>query len=101
MHAHVVVAAGPRIHPRLVEELLRADDGRLPIAEVCRRVGARADEAGLTRPSYECVRSLVHFARELRATREPSELRRIWNASVRGGYLIALDQIVRAIGDRP
>jgi hypothetical protein len=96
----VVVAAAPRIHPRLVEELLRVDDGKVPIAEVCRRVGARADEEGLTRPSYECVRTLVHFARELQSTADPGELRRIWNASVRGGYLIALDELVRAAIDR-
>lgn len=95
-----MVTAGPRIHALLVEELLRADDGKVPIAEVCRRVGARADEAGLTRPSYECVRTLVHLARELRSTTGPGELRQIWNASVRGGYMIALDDLVRAVADR-
>lgn len=96
-----MVASGPRVHPLLVEELLRADDGRRPIAEVCRLVGARADREGLTRPSYECVRALVHLARGLRSTADPGELRQIWNASVRGSYLIALDGLVRAVLDRP
>jgi hypothetical protein len=95
-----MVAAGPRIHPLLVKELRRADDGKVPIAEVCRRVGACADARGLTRPSYECIRTLVHLHRGLRSG-EPGELRRAWNASVRGGYLIGLDELVRAAVDRP
>jgi len=95
-----MVAAGARIHPLLVQELLRADDGTAPIADVCRRVGACADEQGLTRPSHECVRTLVRLHRRLRSS-EPGELRRAWNASVRGGYLIALDELVRAAVDRP
>jgi hypothetical protein len=95
-----MVVAGPRIHRLLVEELLRADDGKVPIAEICRRVGARADERGLTRPSYECVRTLVHLSRELRSTAEPGELRQIWNIGVRGGYMIALDDLLRAVADR-
>jgi hypothetical protein len=94
-----MVTSGPRVHARLVEELLRADDGNWPIAEICRRVGACADEQGLTRPSYECVRSLVHLAREVRTTSEPGELRKIWNAGVRGGYMIAFDDLVRAALD--
>ena len=62
-----MVAAGPRISRTLVEELLRVDDGRLPIAEVCRRVGTFAAARGLTQPSYESVRELVHLARAIRA----------------------------------
>jgi hypothetical protein len=38
----------------------------LPIAEVCRRVGAEADRLGLTRPSYERIRVLVHETRRVR-----------------------------------
>jgi hypothetical protein len=34
------------------------------VAEICRAVGARADELGTARPSYERVRMLVHRARE-------------------------------------
>jgi len=96
-----MVAAGPRIHPLLVNELLRVDDGKVPIAEVCRRVGACAELKGLTRPSYERIRTLVHLHRQLRATVEPGELRRAWNASVRGGYMVAFDELVRAVVDRP
>jgi hypothetical protein len=39
---------------------------RVPIAEVSRRVGAEADRLGLTRPSYQRVRELVHVSRRLR-----------------------------------
>jgi hypothetical protein len=47
----------------LVAELLRLDDGKLPIAELNRRLGAAAEALGLQRPSYECVRVLVHEQR--------------------------------------
>jgi hypothetical protein len=56
----------PRIRPRLLDALVRLDDERFPIAETCRRVGAEADRLGLTRPSYQRVRVLVHEARRLR-----------------------------------
>jgi hypothetical protein len=97
-----VVAAAPRIHPRLVERLVRLDDAARPIAELNRDLGAFAEAQGLTRPSYETVRELVHVTRSLRRAAGPSELREIWNASVRGGYMIAFDQLVRAVfGDAP
>jgi hypothetical protein len=67
--------------PRLVAELDRIDDGRLPIAEVNRRLGRAADRLGLPRPSYERVRVLVH---ELRATqRRPSTLELVVGISMR------------------
>jgi hypothetical protein len=46
------------------------DDGRLPIAELRRRVGTEAERLGLARPSYERVRILAHEnrARRGRAT---------------------------------
>lgn len=97
-----MVAAAPRIHSSLVERLARIDDGTRPIAELNRELGAFAEARGLTRPSYECVRELVHLTRSLRRARRPSELREIWDASVRGGYMIAFDQLVRAVfGDPP
>src|SRR5438105_11884610 len=34
----------------------------LPVAEICRRVGAAAAAAGLRRPSYEAVRQAVRAA---------------------------------------
>jgi hypothetical protein len=42
----------------------------------------------------------VHLSRELRSTAEPGELRQIWNVAVRGAYMIALDDLVRALADR-
>jgi hypothetical protein len=64
---------------------------------VNRELGVIAEESGLPRPSYETVRALVHLSRSLHASKRPSELREIWNASVRGGYVIAFDQIVRLL----
>jgi hypothetical protein len=61
--------AAPRITPRLEAAIARADDPFVPIAEVCRRAGAAAEELGLPRPSYESVRAYVHRARRRR--REP------------------------------
>jgi hypothetical protein len=59
-----MAASAPRIHPRLVEGIVRLSRSKLPIAEINRRVGALAAEHGLPRPSYERVRLLVHNARE-------------------------------------
>jgi hypothetical protein len=60
----------PRIGPRLLAAIVRLDDKKVPIAETCRRVGAEAELLGLTRPSYQRVRELVHEARRLR--RDPT-----------------------------
>ena len=51
--------------PRLLDEVDRLSEQRLPIAEINRRVGAKAQSLELTKPSYERVRQLVHEAREL------------------------------------
>ena len=56
----------PRISPRLVDALERIDDDRVPIAETYRKLAAEADRQGLTRPSYERVRELVHGSRRRR-----------------------------------
>jgi hypothetical protein len=56
----------PRISPRLLEAIVRFDSTSVPIAETCRRVGSEADRLGLTRPSYQRVRVLVHRSRMLR-----------------------------------
>jgi hypothetical protein len=55
--------AAPRLSPRLLLAIERFDDGRLPIAEIGRRVGAEAERLGLTRPSYSRVRTLVQAQR--------------------------------------
>jgi hypothetical protein len=63
----------PRLSPRLLEAIVELDDRSLPIAEVSRRVGRRAVELGLPRPSYGHVRRLV---RELRAQQDEARERR-------------------------
>jgi hypothetical protein len=90
-----VVAAGPRIPRRLVDALVRLDDGTMPIAELCRRVGAEADAAGLTRPSYERVRELVQLARACRPQPlGPSTLQILWEGGGgMRGYGDAMHQI--------
>jgi hypothetical protein len=50
----------PRIGPTLLAGIERLDDDSLPIAEVNRRVGTLASHIGLTRPSYEQIRVLIH-----------------------------------------
>jgi hypothetical protein len=61
-----VPKAAPRIDSRLLAAIERLDDKRLPIAETNRKVGAVADAIGLTRPSYEQVRSLTRRLRSRR-----------------------------------
>lgn len=65
-------ALAPRIRRELVEALVRFDKPGRPIAETCRRVGDEADRLGLTRPSYQRVRELVHDARRIRRRQGPS-----------------------------
>ncbi|HET8605986.1 MAG TPA: hypothetical protein VFL66_03045 [Gaiellaceae bacterium] len=58
-----MVACSPRISPLLLVALERLDDPSVPIAETARRLGREADRLGLTRPSYDRVRELVHERR--------------------------------------
>jgi hypothetical protein len=90
-----MVRSGPRIDPRLVVAIARLDDGTIPIAEVCRRIGSEAESAGLSRPSYERIRELVHVSRAVRAQRlGPSALQLIWEGGGgMRGYSDTLDQI--------
>jgi hypothetical protein len=59
-----MVPSAPRLHPRLVNEIVRLSKSRLTAAQITRRVGTKAADDGLSRPSYERVRLLVHEARE-------------------------------------
>jgi hypothetical protein len=61
-----VIPMAPRISRRLVEAIVRFDDRSRPIAETYRRVGQEAELLGLTRPSYQRIRELVHEARSIR-----------------------------------
>ena len=65
-----VVTGAARLTPQLVRALARLDDGSLSIAELARRVARLAESKGLTRPSYERIRQLVHLLRQAR--RRPS-----------------------------
>jgi hypothetical protein len=76
-----VVSAAPRISRRLIEELVRLDDERVPIAETYRRLGAEAERLGLTRPSYQRIRVLVHQSRQLR--RGPSTASVLLDVAIR------------------
>lgn len=62
-------AAAPRLDRRLLEAIVRLDDPALPIAELNRRLRESAAQLDIPRPSYECVRLLVHDARRERARR--------------------------------
>ncbi|MHB8642448.1 MAG: hypothetical protein ACYDA3_06150 [Gaiellaceae bacterium] len=59
-----MVVAAPKIDPRLLAALQRLDDGKKPIADLHRGLGAVADRIGLTRPSYQQTRVVVHLLRE-------------------------------------
>lgn len=49
----------PPLSNELLSALDSADDGRVAIAEINRRVGAAAERLGKLRPSYELVRLTV------------------------------------------
>lgn len=58
-----MVPLTPRLPHKLVAELEHLAAGDLSAAEICRRIGARADKLGVPRPSYETVRVVVRRAR--------------------------------------
>jgi hypothetical protein len=69
--------SAPRIPQRLLDAIDRIDDRREPLAEIARRVAAEADRLGLTRPSYERLRQLIHESRAIRARRGPGPVEMI------------------------
>jgi hypothetical protein len=79
-----VVTMAPRISGRLIEAIVRFDDRSRPIAETYRRVGAEAERLGLTRPSYQRIRELVHQVRNLRPRLSVSDLVRIVCTPLKG-----------------
>jgi hypothetical protein len=78
-----MVTMAPRISRRLIEAIVRFDDRGRPIAETYRRVGAEAERLGLTRPSYQRIRELVHEARRVRSGLSVSDVVRIVCAPLR------------------
>jgi hypothetical protein len=79
-----MVTMAPRISSRLIEAIVRFDDRGRPIAETNRRVGAEAERLGLTRPSYQRIRELVHQIRNLRPRLSVSDLLRIVCTPLKG-----------------
>jgi hypothetical protein len=61
-----------RVTERLYRRLIELDDDGVPVAETYRRVAAEAERMGLTRPSYERIRVLVHQSRRWHRSRGPS-----------------------------
>ena len=93
--------SAPRIAHELLVLLERIDDGKMPIAEICRRLKREAASRGLTQPSYERVRELVQLTRALKPRRGPSAIRIILETS--GGYrgaADAMDNVGRVREDR-
>jgi hypothetical protein len=67
-----VTRLAARIPDRLYRRLVKLDDSTVPIAETYRRLATEFERAGLTRPSYERVRVLVHRSRRWKRARGPS-----------------------------
>jgi hypothetical protein len=61
--------AAPRLDRHLLEAIVRLDDRSVPIAETYRQCRERARALDIPRPSYECVRLLIHDSRRQRARR--------------------------------
>jgi hypothetical protein len=89
----------PRISGRLIEAIVRLDDRGRPIAETYRRVGAEAERLGLTRPSYQRIRELVHQVRNMRPRLTVSDLVRIVCTPLKGTD-DGIDRL-RELGVRP
>jgi hypothetical protein len=63
------VRAAPIIDVRVVRFVRRFEPRSATIAEVVRAAGTYCERIGVTRPSYEQIRVLVHAARERRERR--------------------------------
>jgi hypothetical protein len=94
-----VPSFAPRISHRLLEALARLDDPSVPIAETNRRLGEEALRIGLTKPSYQRVRELVHQHR--RINRGPSTARVLAEIALRARAPEELVAHVAGIGVRP
>lgn len=75
-----MTSQAPRYDERLRTALVRLDDGRMPIAELHRRVGDLADELGLTRPGYAHVRRIVKAERRYRDELAEAASDLVWDA---------------------
>ena len=64
----------PHLHPVLVQEIRRLDDGHVAIAELWRAVSRFAWKIRLTSPGYHAVRIVVRAERERRAAQREALL---------------------------
>lgn len=90
----------PRISRRLVEAIVRFDDRSRPIAETYRQVGTEAERLGLTRPSYQRIRELVHEARSIRRGPTAGDFLRL-ALVMKSGNPDAFIDAMRDVGVRP
>jgi hypothetical protein len=95
-----MVTMAPRISRGLIEAIVRFDDRGRPIAETYRRVGAEAERLGLTRPSYQRIRELVHEARSIRRGPTAGDFLRLALA-MKAGNPDELIESLRGVGVRP
>jgi hypothetical protein len=65
-----MVASAPRYDPRILRAVRELDELSNSMAETCRRVGERAEELGLHRPSYGHLRRFIAAERARRAADE-------------------------------
>jgi hypothetical protein len=94
-----VVTLAPRISHRLIEAIVRFDERGRPIAETSRRVGAEAERLGLTRPSYQRIRELVHESRRIR--RGPSAGDVLWALTMPLKHREEITDRLQMLGVRP
>ncbi|MGH3054022.1 MAG: hypothetical protein ACRDL7_03475 [Gaiellaceae bacterium] len=88
-----------RLSPHLFDLIERLSGWPISIAEVNRLVGAEAECLGITRPSYERVRELVHEARWLKEE-HPSVGRTVLDVATRTRSHAAYVELA-ARGPRP
>lgn len=91
-----MVVSAARLSPRLLTVVRRADDGRRPVAEVWRAVGAAAERLDVPRPSYECVRLVVMAERRRRS--EPTTTEVVVDVVVRSRPPDALLDHISGVG---
>ena len=86
-------AAAPRLHPMLVTALERLDRRDRPYAESHRLLGEVADLIGLTRPSYQQTRVLIHEHRRRRLAPSTGEI--LMAVALSPAPKLALDRLFR------
>ena len=64
----------PRVHEILVARVWEHDDGRLPMAEIWRRLRKDAVRFGLHCPGYHTIRAIVKLERERKAAQREALL---------------------------